>query len=171
MKSPSVKKTDIKRERHVIDASGKILGRLTTEVAKLLMGKGKPIFTRSLDCGDFVIVTNAAKIRVTGNKMEQKIYYRHSMYPGGFKHIALEDLMAKHPTRAIEYAVQGMLPHNRLGRAMFTKLTVYAGDIEVKKPKTKRVQKVKATAGAAAAAKAAVKEETKEEPKKTEGAA
>ncbi len=128
MKTYSTKASDIKREWHVIDASDKILGKLATQAASLLMGKHKPMFTRNLDTGDFVVVLNADKIRVTGNKLKQKLYYRHSGYPGGFKSINLEKMMQTHPTRVIEYAVKGMLPHNRLGASMFKKLKVYVGD-------------------------------------------
>ncbi|MFA4836599.1 MAG: 50S ribosomal protein L13 [Dehalococcoidia bacterium] len=127
MKTYSTKASDIKREWHVIDASGKTLGRLATEVAHLLRGKHKPIFARHLDTGDYVIVVNAAKIRVTGDKEKQKIYYRHTGYPGGIKEVTLEKMRAKHPIRIIEYAVKGMLPGNPLGRAMFRKLKVYEG--------------------------------------------
>ena len=128
MKTYSVKPSDIKREWHIIDASDKVLGRLATQVANLLMGKHKPIFSRNMDTGDFVAVINADKIRITGNKAKQKLYYRHSGYPGGFKSISLEQLMQTKPTRVIEYAVRGMLPHNRLGAKMMKKLKVYAGD-------------------------------------------
>ncbi len=128
MKTYSTKPADIKREWHVIDASDKVLGRLATEVARLLMGKHKPIISRNLDTGDFVVVINADKVRVTGNKAKQKLYYRHSGYPGGLKSISLEKMMQTNPTRVIEYAVKGMLPHNRLGASMRKKLKVYAGD-------------------------------------------
>jgi len=128
MKTYSVKASEIKRQRHVIDASDKILGRLATQVASLLMGKHKPIFSRNMDTGDLVIVINADKIKVTGNKAQQKLYYRHSGYPGGFKSIPFEKMMQTHPTRVIEHAVKGMLPHNRLGAKMFKKLRVYAGE-------------------------------------------
>jgi len=128
MKTYSTNASDIKREWHVIDASGKILGRLATQVASLLMGKHKPIFSRNLDVGDFVVIINADKIRVTGNKAKQKLYYRHSGYPGGFKSISLEKMMQTNPTRVIEYAVKGMVPHTRLGASMMKKLKVYAGD-------------------------------------------
>ena len=128
MKTYSTKLSDIKREWHVMDASGKVLGRLATEAARLLMGKHKPIFTRNLDTGDFVVVINADKVRVTGNKAKQKLYYRHSGYPGGFKSISLEKMMQTNPTRVIEHAVKGMLPHNRLGASMRKKLKVYVGD-------------------------------------------
>ncbi len=128
MKTYTAKKSDIKREWHVIDASGKVLGRLATRATSLLMGKHKPIFSRNLDTGDFVVVINADKIRVTGNKAKQKLYHRHSGYPGGLKSISLEKMMQTNPTRVIEHAVKGMLPHNRLGAKMMKKLRVYVGD-------------------------------------------
>jgi len=128
MKTYSAKASDIKRKWHLIDASDKVLGKLATEVATLLLGKHKPMYSPNLDTGDFVVIINATKIRVTGNKMKQKIYYRHSGYPGGLKSISLEKMMQTHPTRVIEYAVKGMLPHNRLGAKMFKKLKVYAGE-------------------------------------------
>ncbi len=127
MRTYSTKLSDIERQWWVMDASGKTLGRLATEIATLLKGKHKPIYSPHLDVGDHVIVINAADIKVTGNKLSQKVYYRHSNYPGGLKSINLGSMMEKHPTRAIEYAVKGMLPRNRLGRAMFKKLRVYAG--------------------------------------------
>ncbi len=127
IKTYSTKASDIKREWHVVDAEGKILGKLATEVAKLLMGKHKPIFTRNLDTGDYVIVINAARVQVTGNKEKNKLYYRHSGYPGGLKSISFEKMMEKFPTRAVEYAVKGMLPRNKLGVQMLKKLKVYAG--------------------------------------------
>jgi len=126
----SIKASDIKREWHVVDASDKILGRLATQVAVLLMGKHKPMFCRHLDTGDYVVVINAEKIRVTGtNKAKQKLYYRHSGYPGGLKSVSFEKMMETHPTRAMEHAVKGMLPHTRLGAGMLTRLRVYAGDV------------------------------------------
>ncbi len=128
MKTYSTKAADIKREWHVMDASGQVLGRLATQVAHRLMGKHKPMFVPNLDTGDYVIVINADKVRVTGNKAKQKLYYRHSGYPGGLKSITLEKMMQTHPTRVIEHAVRGMLPHNRLGAKMFKKLRVYSGD-------------------------------------------
>ena len=127
MKTYSPKASDIRREWHIIDASGKTLGRLATQVAILLKGKHKPIYAPHIDTGDYVIVINATKVKVTGRKTEQKIYYRHSGYPGGLKHPAYKDVFKSHPTRVIEFAVKGMLPHNRLGRAMFRKLRVYPG--------------------------------------------
>lgn len=127
MKTYVTKPDEIKREWFVVDAEGKTLGRLASEVARILRGKHKPNYSPSLDVGDYVIVVNAEKIRVTGRKLDQKIYYRHSGYPGGLKQIRLRDLLARHPTRVIEHAVRGMLPKNRLGRRMFKKLKVYAG--------------------------------------------
>ncbi len=128
MKTYSTKASDIKREWHVIDAADEILGRLATRIASLLIGKHKPIFSRHLDTGDFVVVINAEKVRVTGNKAKQKIYHRHSGYPGGLKSISLERMMQTHPTRAIEYAVKGMVPHTRLGAGMIKRLRVFVGD-------------------------------------------
>lgn len=128
MKTYSTKPADIERQWHVIDASEKILGRLATQIAGLLMGKHKPIFCTHLDTGDYVVVINAEKVRVTGNKAKQKLYYRHTGYPGGLKTVTLEKLMETHPTRALEHAVKGMLPHTRLGNSMRKKLKVYAGD-------------------------------------------
>lgn len=128
MKTYSTKAADIKREWHVIDASGQVLGRLATQVAQRLMGKDKPNFAPNLDTGDYVIVINADKVVVTGRKAGQKVYYRHSGYPGGLKSITFEKLMQTQPTRAVEYAVKGMLPRNKLGVQMLKKLKVYAGD-------------------------------------------
>jgi len=127
MKTYSVKAADIERGWHVIDAEGRVLGDLATEVACLLMGKGKVKFARHLDVGDNVIVINAAKIKVTGNKLQDKFYYRHSGYPGGFKAENLEKVMATKPAKAIEHAVKGMLPQNKLGKAMIGKLRIYPG--------------------------------------------
>jgi large subunit ribosomal protein L13 len=134
----------IKREHHVIDATDQTLGRLSVQIAKLLMGKNKPIYESNHDTGDFVIVINAAKVRITGNKLEQKTYYRHSNYPGGLKSITLGKMMEKFPTRAIEYAVQGMLPHTRLGAQMNKKLRVYAGATYPNSPKPKTDKPAKA---------------------------
>jgi large subunit ribosomal protein L13 len=128
MKTYSPKVSEIKREWHVIDATGQVLGRLATRVARLLMGKHKPIFSPNLDVGDYVVVINADKVRVTGEKAKQKVYYRHSGYPGGLKSITYDKLMQTNPTRAIEHAVKGMLPHTRLGAKMMKKLRVYVGD-------------------------------------------
>jgi large subunit ribosomal protein L13 len=111
-----------------VNAEDKILGRLASEIAKVLRGKHKPIYTPHLDCGDYVIVVNAEKVRVTGRKLDQKMYHRHSGYPGGLKSISLRNQLQKRPERVLEAAVRGMLPKNRLGRKMFKKLKVYAGD-------------------------------------------
>ncbi len=129
LKTYSVKASEIKREWHLIDASDKVLGRLATQIARLLMGKHKPIFSRHLDVGDYVVVINAEKVRVTGNKAKQKLYYRHSGYPGGLKSISLERMMQEHPTRVIEYAVKGMIPHTRLGAKTIKRLRVCVGDV------------------------------------------
>jgi large subunit ribosomal protein L13 len=137
MKTFSAKPADIKRKQHVIDAADKTLGRLSSQIAKLLMGKHKPIYTPNQDTGDFVVVINAEKIRFTGKKAEQKTYYRHSGYPGGLRSITLEKMMQQFPTRAIEYAVKGMLPHTRLGARMIKKLRVYAGSTYPNAPKIK----------------------------------
>jgi len=128
MKTYSVKASDIERRWWVIDASGRTLGRVATEIARLLQGKDKPMYSPHLDIGDFVVVINAAKVRVTGKKAEEKTYYRHSQYPGGLKSITFAKMLKTHPIRLIEHAVKGMLPHNRQGRAMARRLRVYAGD-------------------------------------------
>ena len=111
-----------------MESADRILGSLATQADSVLMGKHKPMLPRNLDTGDFVVIINADKVRVTGNKAKQKLYYRHSGYPGGLKSISLEKMMQTNPTRVIEYAVKGMLPHNRLGASMFKKLKVYVGD-------------------------------------------
>jgi large subunit ribosomal protein L13 len=121
------KKEDVQRQWYVVDATGQTLGRLASQVAHVLRGKHKPIYSPSVDTGDYVIVVNADKIHVTGRKLDQKIYYRHSGYPGNLKAITLRDLLQKRPTRVIEHAVRGMLPKNRIGRRMFKKLRVYTG--------------------------------------------
>jgi len=121
------KPEDIQRKWYVVDARGQTLGRLASEVAKLVRGKHKPIYSPSMDVGDYVIVVNAEQVRVTGKKMDQKMYYRHSGYPGGLKEISLRRMLEEHPTRVIEHAVRGMLPKNRLGRKMIKKLKIYAG--------------------------------------------
>ncbi len=127
MRTFSPKDSDITRQWHVIDATDVVLGRLASHVAVLLRGKHKPIFAPHVDTGDFVIVINADKIALSGAKLEQKKAYRHSGYPGGLRAVAYGDLMAKHPERAVEKAVKGMLPKNSLGRKTLTKLKVYAG--------------------------------------------
>ena len=128
MKTYVTKASDIERKWWVVDATGKTLGRLSTEIAQLLRGKNKPIFSPHLDTGDFVIVINAAKIHVTGKKAEDKLYYSHTHYPGGLKTVTYAKLMSTHPERIIEHAVKGMLPHNRQGRAQLKRLKVYIGD-------------------------------------------
>jgi large subunit ribosomal protein L13 len=118
---------DVERQWYVIDASDVVLGRLASQVATLLRGKHKPVFAPHVDTGDFVVVVNADKVALTGSKAETKIAYRHSGYPGGLRATSYSELLAKNPRRAVEKAVKGMLPHNRLGRQQLTKLKVYAG--------------------------------------------
>lgn len=127
MKTFSAKPESVKRDWFVIDAEGLVLGRLATEIARRLRGKHKPEYTPHVDTGDYIVVVNADKIRVTGRKMQDKMYHHHSGYPGGIKSISLEKLLAKAPERVIETAVKGMLPKGPLGRAMYRKLKVYAG--------------------------------------------
>ncbi len=127
MKTFHAKKEDIVKTWYLIDANGRILGRLATEIAKILRGKDKAIFSPHLDTGDFVIVVNAEKIKLTGGKLKGKVYYHHSGYPGGLKTITAEKLLAKRPEELIRRAVKGMLPKNRLGRKVFKKLKVYTG--------------------------------------------
>jgi len=118
---------EVQKDWHVIDAEGKVLGRVAAEAAKLIRGKHKPQYTPYLDCGDHVIVINAAKARVTGNKMVQKMYYRHSGYPGGLSEMNYGEMLERFPERAMSLAIKGMLPHNRLGRKLCTNFRVYAG--------------------------------------------
>ena len=135
MASPST----IERKWYVVDATGYTLGRLAANVAAVLRGKNKPTFTPSLDTGDYVIIVNADKVKVTGKKLDQKIYFNHSDYVGGMKETTLRELMAKKPERAVELAVKGMLPKGPLGRTMYTKLHVYSGpehDHAAQKPET-----------------------------------
>ena len=127
MKSYMASPATIERKWYVVDATGYTLGRLASEVAKVLRGKNKPVFTPHIDTGDFVIVVNADKIKVTGKKLDQKIYYRHSDYVGGFKSTTLREMMNKKPEQVIKLAVKGMLPKGPLGRQMMKKLNVYAG--------------------------------------------
>ncbi|MAG15350.1 MAG: 50S ribosomal protein L13 [Dehalococcoidales bacterium] len=128
LKTYHAKPADIERQWHVIDGKDQTLGRLATRAASLLMGKHKPIFSPHQDTGDFVIVINADKVSVTGNKVRQKTYYRHSGYPGGLKSVTLGKMMQTNPTRAVEHAVKGMVPHTRLGNSMKKRLRVYTGD-------------------------------------------
>jgi len=121
------KPTDVQRQWYVIDATDVVLGRLASQVATLLKGKHKPIYAPHIDTGDFVIVVNAEKVALTGNKREQKRAYRHSGYPGGLRSMSYKELLERHPERAVEKAIKGMLPKNRLGRRMFKKVKVYAG--------------------------------------------
>jgi large subunit ribosomal protein L13 len=127
MKTFSAKPAEVKRDWYVIDAEGKTLGRLSTEIARRLRGKHKPEYTPHVDTGDYIVVVNAAKVRVTGTKERDKIYYNHTGYIGNMKSISLGKLRERHPERILEIAVKGMLPKNPLGRAMFRKLKVYAG--------------------------------------------
>ena len=127
MKSYMASPATIERKWYVVDVTGYTLGRLASEVAKILRGKNKPIFTPFIDTGDYVIITNADKIKVTGKKLEQKVYYRHSDYVGGMKETTLKEMLNKKPERVIELAVKGMLPKGPLGREMYKKLFVYAG--------------------------------------------
>lgn len=122
-----VKEADIQRKWILVDASGQTLGRLASNIAQVLKGKHKPTYSPHLDGGDYVVVINADKIAVTGRKMDQKTYYRHTGYPGGIREINLRGLLARHPTYALKFAVRGMLPKNRLGRRMIKKLKIYAG--------------------------------------------
>ena len=127
MSTPFPSKNTIEREWHVIDAEGQVLGRLATRIATVLMGKHKPMYTPFLDCGDHVVVINAEKVVLTGNKMDDKMYYRHTGYPGGIKEARARRVMREHPTRILQSAVRGMVPKTKLGRQMLTKLRVYAG--------------------------------------------
>lgn len=127
VKTHVVKESDIEREWFVVDAAGQTLGRLASKVARILRGKHKPTFSPHLDVGDYVVVVNADRIVVTGRKLDQKIYYRHTGYPGGLKSITLREQLVRHPTFAVRAAVKGMLPKNILGRRMLKKLKVYAG--------------------------------------------
>jgi large subunit ribosomal protein L13 len=121
------KKDEIEQKWWLVNADGRILGRLATEIADLIRGKRKPQFTSHLDTGDFVVVVNAEKVKVTGRKLDQKKYYHHSLYPGGIKEITLKDLLAKNPEEVIKKAVWGMVPKGKLGRALYKKLKVYRG--------------------------------------------
>jgi len=127
MKTFIAKPAEVERIWYIVDAEGQTLGRLASQIAAVLRGKHKPIFTPHVDCGDYVIVINAEKIHVTGQRLQQKKYYRHSGYPGGLSEISLADQLERFPTRPVELAVKGMLPKNKLGRKMFKKLKVYAG--------------------------------------------
>jgi len=127
VKTYSAKAEDIDRKWYLIDAEGEILGRLATQIATILRGKNKPNYTPSMDLGDYVVVINAEKIKVTGNKLKGKIYRYHTSYPGGLKSVTLETLLKKKPELVVKKAVQGMIPHTKLGRAMIKKLKIYKG--------------------------------------------
>ncbi|MDO4517689.1 MAG: 50S ribosomal protein L13 [Bacillota bacterium] len=126
-KSFIAKPAEVERKWYVIDAEGQNLGRMATQIAMILRGKNKPIFTPHVDCGDYVIVINAEKVAVTGNKRKEKIYKRHTGYPGGLRETTFEEMMVKHPTEVVRHAVKGMMPKGKLGRQMYKKLKVYAG--------------------------------------------
>jgi len=128
VKTYSAKAKDIDRKWYLIDAEGEILGRLATQIATILRGKNKPTYTPSMDLGDYVVVINAEKIKVTGNKLKGKIYRYHTSYPGGLKSVTLETLLKKKPELVVKKAVQGMIPHTKLGRAMIKKLKIYKGN-------------------------------------------
>lgn len=139
MKSFMANPETIERKWYVVDAEGQTLGRLASEVAKILRGKNKPVFTPHVDTGDYVIVVNAAKVQVSGKKLDQKIYYRHSEYVGGMKETTLREMLAKRPERVVELAVKGMLPKGALGNQIYSKLHVYAGpehEQQAQKPET-----------------------------------
>ena len=139
MKSFMANSASIERKWYVVDAEGQTLGRLCSEVAKVLRGKNKPIFTPHVDCGDYVIVVNAEKVKVSGKKLDQKIYYHHSDYVGGMKETTLREMLAKKPERVVELAIKGMLPKGALGNEMYKKLHVYAGpehEQQAQKPET-----------------------------------
>jgi large subunit ribosomal protein L13 len=170
MKTYTAKAAEIKRKRHIINAADQTLGRLSTQIARLLMGKHKPTYSPAQDSGDFVVVINAGKVNFTGHKAEQKVYYRHSNYPGGLKSITLGKMMTDHPTRAIQYAVEGMLPHTRLGSVMKKRLRVYAGEEEPRKVKKAKASAAKTTEKATTKKKSKPKETTKKETAKKETA-
>jgi len=128
VKTYSAKLEDVDKKWYLIDAKGKVLGRLATQVALILRGKNKPSFTPSMDLGDYVVIINAEKIKVTGNKLKGKIYRYHTSYPGGLKSTTLETLLQKKPELVLKKAVQGMIPHNKLGRAIIKKLKIYRGE-------------------------------------------
>ena len=125
----STKISEVKREWHLIDVKGKILGRVSSEIAQLLMGKSKPYFVKNLDCGDYVVVLNAKEVKATGRKEDLKMYYRHSGYPGGFKAEKLKDLRQRNPEGIIKHAVSGMIPQNKLRASMLKRLYVFKGEV------------------------------------------
>lgn len=127
MKTYSQKASEVSRDWYVVDADGQTVGRLSTQIATLLRGKHKPTFSPNIDGGDFVVIINAEKIQLLGKKQDQKMYYRHSNYPGGFKSVSYRRMLATHPDRILRYAIKGMLPKTRLGRRQLVKLRIYAG--------------------------------------------
>ncbi|HJL65572.1 MAG: 50S ribosomal protein L13 [Arenicellales bacterium] len=138
MKTYSAKNETVRRDWYVVDAEDKVLGRLATEIARRLRGKHKPEYTPHVDTGDYIVVINAGKVKLTGRKHEDKIYYHHTGHPGGIKETSVRRLLDEHPTRVVEKAVKGMMPKNPLGRAMFSKLRVFAGsehDHQAQQPK------------------------------------
>ena len=143
MKSYMQKKETVERKWYVIDAEGKSLGRVATLAATYLRGKNKPTYTPHIDCGDYIIIINAQKVNLTGNKLENKMYYDHSMYQGGLRERNAKTMIEKYPEEMIERAVKGMLPHNRLGRQMYKKLFVYAGDTHKQEAQKPEVLEVK----------------------------
>lgn len=146
MKTYSAKPTDVNRNWYVIDAAEAPIGRVATRIAKLLMGKDKPQYTAHVDCGDYVVVINADKVKVTGKKLDQKVYYRHSGYPGGIKERTLTEQLEKDPTAPITHAVRGMMPSNKLRDGRLARLKVYAGEAhehEAQKPKKISIKDVK----------------------------
>ncbi len=128
MKTYTTKSADIDRKWYIVDADGQTLGRLATKIATILNGKHKPIYSPNVDCGDFVVVINAGKIHTTGRRIDQKMYYRHSGYPGGLTEMTLREQLERYPTRPLTAAVKGMLPKNRLGKQMLKKMKIYAGE-------------------------------------------
>ena len=152
MKTYTLKLKEIEQRWHVLDGEGRPLGRLASEVAQLLRGKHRPTFTPHLDNGDFVVVVNAAKVRITGNKTGQKVYRRHTGYPGGLRETMLGKMIETHPERVVQAAVKGMLPHNRLGRALLRHLKVYGGPDHPHEAQVNAGRKAKAGAAAKAAA-------------------
>lgn len=143
MKSFMQKKEAVERKWYVIDAAGKNLGRVASLVASYLRGKHKPTYTPHIDCGDYIIIINAQKVNLTGNKMEKKMYYNHSMYQGGLRERTAKEMIERYPEEMMERAVKGMLPHNRLGRQMYKKLFVYAGSEHKQEAQKPEVLEVK----------------------------
>jgi len=142
MATYSAKKGEVERSWYIIDAENKVLGKIATKIAAILRGKHKPVFTPHVDTGDFVVVINAKKVHLTGRKLANKMYYRHTGYPGGLKSMSAEEMLKKKPENIIKLAVRGMLPKNKLGRKQLTKLKVYSGSDHPHKPQTPKELKV-----------------------------